>query len=68
MKTRIVRIGNSLGIHIPKWLLEQTGLSGAVEIRAEDNALVIRAARKPRAGWAAAFKRMAQRGDNALLE
>ena len=36
MKTRIVSIGNSQGIRIPKLLLEQTGLSGEVEIRAED--------------------------------
>jgi antitoxin MazE len=32
MKTRIVAIGNSQGIRIPKPLLEQTGLFGEVEI------------------------------------
>ncbi len=68
MKTRIVRIGNSRGIRIPKPLLEQTGLHGEVEISAEDDALVIRSAKKPRAGWAAAFQEMAQRGDDALLD
>ena len=31
MKSRIVRIGNSQGIRIPKPLLEQTGLHGEVE-------------------------------------
>jgi antitoxin MazE len=67
MKTRIVPIGNSQGIRIPKPLLEQTGLSGEVEIVAEDDALVIRPARKPRASWAAAFQEMARRGDDALL-
>ncbi len=68
MKTRIVPIGNSQGIRIPKPLLEQTGLSGEVEISAEGNALVIRPTKKPRAGWAAAFQKMAQRGDDALLD
>ena len=68
MRTRIVPIGNSQGIRIPKSLLEQTGLSGEVEIVAEDGALVIRPARKPRAGWAAAFQEMARRGDDALLD
>lgn len=68
MKTRIVPIGNSQGVHIPKALLEQTGLSGEVEITAEGNALVIRPITKPRAGWAAAFQKMAQRGDDALLD
>ena len=68
MKTRIVAIGNSQGIRIPKPLLEQTGLSGEVEISAEGNALVIRPTKKPRAGWAAAFQKMAERGDDALLD
>jgi antitoxin MazE len=44
MKTRIVRIGRSQGVRIPKALLEQTGLRGEVEISIEGNALVIRAA------------------------
>ncbi len=68
MKTRIVAIGNSRGIRIPKPLLEQTGLSGEVEISAEDRALVIRPVKRPRAGWAAAFQEMARRGDDAMLD
>ncbi len=68
MKTRIVRIGNSRGIRIPKPLLDQTGLSGEVEIRAQKDSLVIRPAAKPRTGWAAAFQVMAQHGDDALLD
>jgi antitoxin MazE len=68
MKTRIIPIGNSRGIRIPKPLLEQTGLSGEVEIKAEGSTLVIRAVKKPRAGWAAAFAEMARRGDDALLD
>ncbi|MBI3465790.1 MAG: AbrB/MazE/SpoVT family DNA-binding domain-containing protein [Planctomycetes bacterium] len=67
MKTRIVQIGNSQGIRIPKLLLEQTGLAGEVEIRAEDDSLVIRPAKKPRAGWAAAFRELAHEGDDTLL-
>jgi antitoxin MazE len=68
MKTRIVPIGNSRGIRIPKLLLEQTGMSGEVEISAEDDALVIRPVKNPRAGWATAFQQMAERGDDALLD
>lgn len=68
MKTRIVPIGNSQGIRIPRPLLEQTGLSGEVEISAEGFTLVIQPARKPRATWAAAFQAMAQRGDDAVLD
>ena len=68
MKTRIVAIGNSKGLRIPKPLLEQTGLSGEVEISVEDGALVIRPVKTPRAGWATAFREMARRGDDALLD
>jgi len=68
MKTRIVRIGNSRGIRIPKPLLEQTGLEGEVEITPEHGSLVIHPLRKPRAGWAAAFREMARRTDDRLFD
>ena len=68
MKTRIVSMGNSRGVRIPKPLLERAGLSGEVEITVEDGAVVIRRARKPRAGWAKAFRMMCRRGDDALLD
>ncbi|HEV2949910.1 MAG TPA: AbrB/MazE/SpoVT family DNA-binding domain-containing protein [Gemmataceae bacterium] len=68
MKTRIIPIGNSKGIRIPKALLEQSGLDGEVEILAKNGSLVIRSAKQPRAGWAEAFEEMARRGDDALLD
>jgi antitoxin MazE len=68
MKARIVRIGNSKGVRIPKPLIEQTGLSDEVTIEAEGNRLVIRAARRPRAGWAEAFRAMGAAGDDHLLD
>ena len=68
MKTHIVRIGKSHGVRIPKPLLDQTGLNGEVEITAENGSLVIRPVKKAREGWAAAFEKMARRGDDALLD
>jgi antitoxin MazE len=68
MKTRIVRIGNSKGIRIPKPLLEQVGLNDEVDINVQDGSLVIKPAKKPRAGWEATFREMAKRGDDALLD
>ena len=67
-KARIVRIGNSQGIRIPKPLLEQTTLQEEVVISAEGGCLVIRPAKHPRADWALAFREMAGRGDDALLD
>jgi antitoxin MazE len=68
MKTRVVRIGNSRGIRIPKVLLEQTGLPEEVELSADGDSIVIRPAKRPRAGWDAAFREMALRGDDAMLD
>jgi antitoxin MazE len=67
-KTRIVRIGNSRGIRVPKLLLDQADLPDEVELRAEPGRLVVSAATRPRAGWAAKARSMHERGDDQLLE
>lgn len=68
MRTRIVRIGNSRGIRIPKPMIEELGLRGEVEIAAKGRALLILPARHPREGWAEAFRTMARRSDDTLLD
>ncbi|CAA9379264.1 MAG: Prevent host death protein, Phd antitoxin [uncultured Gemmatimonadetes bacterium] len=68
MKARIVRIGNSHGIRIPKPLLEQSGLRDEVELDVHAGQITIRAATQPRAGWDAAFRAMAEAGDDVLLD
>ena len=68
MKTRIVQIGNSRGIRLPKVLLEEAQLADEVELRAEKGRIVIRAAGRPRAGWAAAARHMRERGEDRLLD
>jgi antitoxin MazE len=68
MKSKIIRIGNSQGLRIPKPLLEQTGLSGEVEIDVQDRALVITPVDDTRAGWSSAFEAMARKGDDAALD
>jgi antitoxin MazE len=68
MRARIVRIGNSHGIRIPKLILDETGLSGEVELEVADGQLIVRAARGPRQGWDASFREMAERGDDGLLD
>ena len=72
MKGRIVRIGNSRGIRIPKPLLEQTGLDGEVEISVNEDRIVIAPAdpedTPPRQGWAKAFAAMAGAEDDVLLD
>jgi antitoxin MazE len=67
-KTRIVRIGNSQGIRVPRALLEQAELPEEVELQAQPGRLIVRAARRPRAGWADAARVMHERGHDALLD
>ena len=66
VNTRIVRIGNSRGIRVPKILLDQAQLPEDVELHAEPGRLIVRAARQPRAGWAAAAREMHARADDGL--
>ena len=68
MKTKIVRIGNSQGVRIPKPLLEEAGLQGEVTLIVAEGRIVIEAGRVPRAGWKAAAAEAANRGDDALLD
>jgi antitoxin MazE len=67
-KTRIIQIGNSKGIRVPKVLLEHAQLPDEVELQAENGRLTVRAARGPRAGWADAAQAMHDRGDDQLLD
>jgi antitoxin MazE len=56
MKAALVRIGNSRGVRIPKPLIEQCGLEDEVELRVENNCLVISPAHRPRLDWGEAFQ------------
>jgi len=67
-KTRIIRIGNSRGIRVPKALLDQAQLPEEVEVQAQPGRLVVRGVRRPRAGWAEAARMMHQRDEDHLLD
>ncbi len=67
-KTRIVRIGNSRGIRVPKILLEQAQLPDEVELHAEPGRLVVEGTRRPRMGWTEAARAMASQGHDAVLD
>ncbi len=76
-KTKIIRIGNSQGVRIPRNLLERAGLMGSeqanalgqeVELEVGEDGILIRPVRHVRAGWEAQFKQMAEQGDDTLLD
>jgi antitoxin MazE len=68
MKTNIIQIGNSRGIRIPKAILEQCRLDGEVELESRGDHLVVRAVGKARQSWDEAFRDMAERDDDTLLD
>ncbi len=68
LHTRLVRIGNSQGVRIPKPLLMQLHLENEVTLEIQDGALVVRPAIHPRAGWEAAAATLAARGEDALID
>jgi len=67
MRARVVKIGNSQGIRIPKPILEQTGIMEDVELEVEKNQIIIRPISNPRVGWDMAFKAMSQKNDDMLI-
>ncbi len=68
IKTRLVKIGNSHGVRIPKLVLDQLHLSTDVELEVQDDHLILRPSSRPRADWADQFRQMAERGDDHLLD
>ncbi len=68
MKTRLIRIGNSRGIRLPKTIIEQAGLTEEVELEVRDGAVVIAATARPRSGWADEARKMRAGDDDRLLD
>ena len=68
VKARIVKIGNSQGVRIPKLLLDQADLGEEVELELQGEQIVIRSAHRARHDWSDQFKAMAARGDDKLLD
>lgn len=67
MITKLVRIGNSRGIRIPKALLDQLGWNGEVDLSVADGTLVVKPARKPQEGWKEAYEELARSGEDEIL-
>jgi antitoxin MazE len=67
-KARIVKIGNSRGIRVPKLLLDQAQLPEDVELHAEPGRLVVQASRRPRTGWAKAARAMREQAHDTPLD
>ena len=68
MKAQIIQIGNSQGIRIPKIMLEESGISGEVELEIQPEGILIRNISKPRSTWNAMFKSLEETDEDLPLE
>ncbi len=67
MKARLIRIGNSRGLRLPKPLIAQAGLSEEVDLQIQDGAIVISRTAAPRTGWAEAAIALNKSKEDKLL-
>jgi antitoxin MazE len=67
MNGELIRIGNSRGVRIPKPLIEQCGLRKRVQLRVQDDCIIISSVRRAREGWDAAFRAAGAAEKDALL-
>jgi antitoxin MazE len=68
MKAKLVRIGNSRGVRLPKTVIDEAGLGEDLEIRVEGQSVVISSPKRPREGWAESARLMVERGEAGLLD
>ena len=67
MQADVIKIGNSRGVRLPATVLKQCGIGSKVELEIRHNHIILKPVHAPRQGWAAAFKRMSQNGDDQIL-
>lgn len=68
VEARIVKIGNSKGVRLPKALLEQAGLGEHVTLEVRQGSIVILpSTAHPREGWGALAKAMHTAGEDLPL-
>ena len=68
MKARLVRIGNSRGVRLPKLLIQEARLKDEVLLRVRDGAVIITSSSRPRSGWAEAASQVRQQDQDRLLD
>jgi len=68
MNIKIVRIGNSRGIRIPRSILDRCRIENHVDLAVQGEKIILAPVRKgPREDWEEFARRMGKRGDDALL-
>jgi antitoxin MazE len=67
MQTKIIQIGNSKGLRLSKTIIEKYDIGEMVNMRLEENFIIIEPISKPRTNWAKSFKEMRKNRHDELL-
>ena len=67
MQLKVVKIGNSKGIRLPKAVLKEYAIEDSVELLMKPGAIVLKPVKLARQGWQEAFERMHDAQDDELL-
>ena len=69
IKTKLIQIGNSRGIRIPKHILERLNLKNKIELIIDDETkqIHIKSINTPRKEWEKAFQKMHENKEDELL-
>ena len=68
MKTKVIKIGNSRGIRLPKVILQQVGINDEVNLEVDRDRIILEPIHHRRNGWQEAFLKMASNSDDQLLD
>jgi len=68
LRAKIINIGNSRGIRIPRTIIDQIGLTDDVELKVEGKTLIVQSIYHPRQDWDDSFTQMATNKDDQLLD
>ncbi len=56
MRVKLVKIGNSIGVRLPKAVIQTCGLESEADLSVEDNKIILRALDSSRSNWQQRFE------------
>lgn len=56
MQVKLIKIGNSYGVRLPKTVIESCGFESDIELNVKGKSVVLTAEKQPRHGWKEAIQ------------
>jgi antitoxin MazE len=68
MKAKLIQIGNSQGVRLPKPFIKEARLDEEVDIQVREGSIIISSIKAPRAGWEESARLIHDRKADTLLD